>query len=81
MKYVFIIIISLVSLILFFSSELFSPNPDMEVKKMKTTENQHLELATFAGGCFWCTETDFEKVPGVIKVTSGYTGGHDMQPD
>jgi peptide methionine sulfoxide reductase msrA/msrB len=53
----------------------------MEVKKMKTTENQHLELATFAGGCFWCTETDFEKVPGVIKVTSGYTGGHDMQPE
>jgi hypothetical protein len=55
MKYVFIIIISLVSLILFFSSELFSPNPDMEVKKMKTTENKHLEVATFAGGCFWCT--------------------------
>nr|WP_286818915.1 peptide-methionine (R)-S-oxide reductase MsrB [Desulfobacter sp. UBA2225] len=81
MKYVFIIIISLVSLIWFFSSELFSPNPDMEVKKMKTTENQHLELVTFAGGCFWCTETDFEKVPGVIKVTSGYTGGHDMQPE
>lgn len=39
------------------------------------------ETATFAGGCFWCTESDFEKVPGVIEAISGYTGGHDMAPD
>ena len=31
--------------------------------------------AIFAGGCFWCTEADFEKVPGVIEAESGYTGG------
>lgn len=31
--------------------------------------------AVFAGGCFWCVEHDFEQVPGVIKVESGYTGG------
>jgi len=37
-------------------------------------------IATFAGGCFWCTESDFEKVPGVIKVTSGYTGGQVENP-
>ncbi len=42
----------------------------------KTTTRQ----ATFAGGCFWCTESDFEKVPGVIKVVSGYTGGHKKNP-
>jgi peptide methionine sulfoxide reductase msrA/msrB len=40
-----------------------------------------LEIATFAGGCFWCTEADFSSVPGVKKVVSGYTGGHDPAPN
>lgn len=38
------------------------------------------ETATFAGGCFWCTESDFEKLPGVVKVVSGYTGGKKENP-
>ena len=37
-------------------------------------------VATFAGGCFWCTEADFDKVKGVISTTSGYTGGHVANP-
>jgi peptide methionine sulfoxide reductase msrA/msrB len=36
--------------------------------------------ATFAGGCFWCTEADFEKVDGVVEAISGYTGGHTDNP-
>jgi peptide-methionine (S)-S-oxide reductase len=36
---------------------------------------QKTEKATFAAGCFWCTEEAFEKVPGVISAVSGYTGG------
>jgi len=38
------------------------------------------ETAVFASGCFWCTEAVFEHVPGVKKVTSGYTGGHVANP-
>ena len=36
--------------------------------------------AVFAGGCFWCTESDFEKLPGVIAAESGYTGGKVVNP-
>lgn len=36
--------------------------------------------ATFAGGCFWCMVPPFEKLAGVISVTSGYTGGHKVNP-
>jgi peptide-methionine (S)-S-oxide reductase len=39
-----------------------------------------LAVATFAGGCFWCMETQFEGVPGVHAVVSGYTGGHQANP-
>ena len=38
------------------------------------------ETAVFAGGCFWCTEADFEKIPGVIAAESGYTGGTQANP-
>ena len=39
------------------------------------------ELATFGGGCFWCTEAIFERVNGVFTVESGYSGGHVRNPD
>lgn len=38
------------------------------------------EKATFAGGCFWCVEADFDKVEGVISTTSGYIGGKTANP-
>ncbi|MDB9752138.1 peptide-methionine (S)-S-oxide reductase MsrA [Gammaproteobacteria bacterium] len=38
------------------------------------------DLAIFAGGCFWCMESPFDKLDGVISSTSGYTGGHTENP-
>jgi peptide methionine sulfoxide reductase msrA/msrB len=41
---------------------------------------KNLSSATFAGGCFWCVEADFAKLPGVAQVVSGYTGGSGGNP-
>jgi len=41
---------------------------------------QEQETAIFAGGCFWCVEADFDKVPGVLETVSGYTGGTVENP-
>jgi hypothetical protein len=44
------------------------------------TESAGLKKAVIAGGCFWCMEPPFEKLPGVVSVTSGYTGGTRENP-
>jgi len=44
------------------------------------TSAMYLEKATFAGGCFWCMEHPFDQIPGVVSVTSGYTGGSKKNP-
>jgi peptide methionine sulfoxide reductase msrA/msrB len=50
------------------------------VAKDKTYDETKLNKATFAGGCFWCTESDFEKIDGVVEAISGYTGGDEKNP-
>ncbi len=56
------------------------------VMALDTTDSDHapadpqLAVATFAGGCFWCVEEYFEKVPGVVEVVSGYSGGAEENP-
>ncbi len=55
--------------------------PHQTKEKVKPMEKKpQLKLATFAGGCFWCTEADFAKHEGVVTVTSGYTGGQNPNP-
>jgi len=55
----------------------------MEQKETLPKDNPALpatEIATFANGCFWCTEAIFEELDGVISATSGYTGGQTENP-
>jgi methionine-S-sulfoxide reductase len=51
-----------------------------EGTKPVQTHAAKTEKAIFAGGCFWCMEAPFEKLPGVISVVSGYTGGSKENP-
>jgi len=54
------------------------PVSGMDEKPVK--DAAETQTAVFAGGCFWCTEADFEKVEGVVEAVSGYTGGHVANP-
>lgn len=47
---------------------------------MSSVEETRTETATFAAGCFWCTEAVFVRIRGVTQVTSGYTGGQVPNP-
>jgi peptide methionine sulfoxide reductase msrA/msrB len=54
-------------------------NPGQVATMSETAKN--LPTATFAGGCFWCVQADFGKIPGVVKVISGYAGGRGENPN
>ncbi|MCX8091267.1 MAG: peptide-methionine (S)-S-oxide reductase MsrA [Verrucomicrobiae bacterium] len=58
---------------------LLAAEPKTNSTSLMKTTNQ-LERATLGGGCFWCMEAVFERVPGVRAVTSGYAGGHVANP-
>ena len=52
---------------------------DMNDQK-PATQDHKLDTATFGAGCFWCTEAQFQQLDGVVKVESGYSGGHVANP-
>lgn len=75
MKILLILVTVLSTGFLLLGDTAFSTRNDHGEKDIK-----NFEIATFAGGCFWCTESDFEKVSGVKEVVSGYTGGPENKP-
>lgn len=75
-----------ITAVFLFGCQSFAEKQEIKGTDMKTKMNETasgaktLALATFAGGCFWCTESDFEKVKGVKEVVSGYAGGQKKDP-
>jgi len=63
-----------------FSAAFFAMNAPAQTPAAAPAASSQLETAVFASGCFWCTEAVFERVPGVRRVVSGYTGGHVARP-
>ncbi len=69
------------SLVMAASSHAQAPaKPALADANIATATVKATAKATFAGGCFWCVESDFDKVPGVISTTSGYIGGKTAKP-
>jgi peptide-methionine (S)-S-oxide reductase len=69
----FLVAASLLAAVLYFASPM---NADPE----STNAPQKLETATFGGGCFWCAEAVFQRIPGVKSVVSGFAGGTTPNP-
>ncbi|RPJ15444.1 MAG: methionine sulfoxide reductase, partial [Desulfobacteraceae bacterium] len=80
-KIVQIILILMAAAALAYAVTLSDNSKDKKGRDTVMEEKQiNLQTATFAGGCFWCVEADFEKVDGVVEVISGYTGGRKVNP-
>lgn len=75
----FYLIIVFLALISFISYSKLRSSP-RKVANFKSMGNLKTDTATFGAGCFWCVEAIFQQLDGVLKVTSGYSGGHIAKP-
>lgn len=69
-----------ITLLVAFVSIRAASSRNSKEQKPAASQPGTLEKATFAGGCFWCMEHPFDQLPGVVSVTSGYTGGQKKNP-
>jgi peptide methionine sulfoxide reductase msrA/msrB len=79
MKTILLIVLAISTGMLLTAFQKQDQQPQEESTAMNINQ-KNLQRATFAGGCFWCVESDFEKINGVAEVVSGYTGGQDENP-
>lgn len=70
--------LKIINIFVFLVSVIFISNIKAQNKTMDKKVDH--EIATFGGGCFWCTEAMYEQLKGVITVTSGYAGGETKNP-
>jgi peptide-methionine (S)-S-oxide reductase len=74
-------LLSILSALLLFSCQASEQAEHNAAAATITAEQaKNLATATFAGGCFWCMEAPFDKLPGVVSTISGYTGGFKKNP-
>ena len=75
------ILFALIAILILSSAGFMMANSAEKMKENEmTTQDKQFDIATFAGGCFGCKELDFEKLSGVVKAISGYTGGTRENP-
>jgi peptide methionine sulfoxide reductase msrA/msrB len=80
MKYILITLLFVLDLFVWGWHQANSMEEEPKMDKTMNMTTDKIQTAVFAGGCFWCTESDFEKVDGVTEVISGYTGGNVANP-
>jgi len=79
MKYTTFAVIGLMALLIT-GYRALSMDDSGKTESDTTMQSENTRTAVFAGGCFWCTEADFEKIDGVLEAVSGYTGGRMADP-
>jgi peptide-methionine (S)-S-oxide reductase len=80
MKQKKVILLLSISLLIIYSISYAQKMKDSSGMEKQQDISKTLEIATFGSGCFWCTEAVFERLDGVEKVVSGYSGGHVKNP-
>jgi len=78
-SYMSLLVVTSIILLALTGLDASTKKDSLDPTSMKDASTAH-GVATFAGGCFWCMEPPFEKLTGVQKVISGYTGGHKKNP-
>lgn len=79
LQIIYLLVISFYTLLLSVSCMQLESSP-LRIANLKNMKDLKIDTAIFGAGCFWCVEAIFQQLDGVLKVTSGYSGGHVANP-